>query len=229
MILSCEKISKKYGKKTVVDQLTFQVEPGEVFALLGANGAGKTTTIKMVLGLTEATEGHAYLAENVNAGYSPESPYFPSFLTGREVLEYYAGMMGIRKKDHKDIACRLLDDVGLENDRTKVKHYSKGMMQRLSLAQALIGNPNLLILDEPTSGLDALGRVEMLNLIGKLKNKGVAVVLNSHILTDIERVCSRGIILKKGRQVALWDHQTLAQDKTLEQYFLESIQEEERL
>ena len=229
MILSCEKISKKYGKKTVVDQLTFQVEPGEVFALLGVNGAGKTTTIKMVLGLTEATEGRAYLAENTKTGYSPESPYFPSFLTGREVLEYYANMMGMRKKDHKDIACRLLDDVGLENDRTKVKHYSKGMMQRLSLAQALIGNPNLLILDEPTSGLDALGRIEMIDLIGKFKNKGVAVVLNSHILTDIERVCSRGIILKKGRQVALWDQQTLAQDKTLEQYFLESIQEEEGL
>ena len=223
MIIRCVNLSKEYNKKIIVDKLNFEVEKGEIFALLGANGAGKTSTIKMLLGLTRPTSGEASIDSNIRVGFSPESPYFPPFLSGREVLEYYAGITGIQRSDRKKIILQLLEKVGLENDRLQTKKYSKGMLQRLSLAQALIGDPDLLILDEPTSGLDALGRVEMLNLIGDLRIKGITVLLNSHVLTDIERVCDRGIILKKGQLINSWEKDMSSPGETLEDFFIRSV------
>ena len=227
MIIQCNNLTKNYDNNTVVNNLSFEVKRGEVFALLGANGAGKTTTIKMILGLTSPTDGICTLVENLRIGYSPESPYFPPFLSGRDVLEYYGKITRIPKKELNELIPKLLGEVGLEDNKVKVKNYSKGMMQRLSLAQSLLDKPELLILDEPTSGLDALGRIEMMNIINKLKKQGVTIILNSHILEDIERVCDRGIIMKKGKLVRSWKKGSTDTEKSLEEYFVESLQMEE--
>lgn len=221
-MVECTNLTKCYKKKRVVDNLSFKVNKFEIFAFLGTNGAGKTTTIKMLLGLVGIDDGEVKLDENICIGYSPETPYFPPFLTGYEVLEYYAGIQKIAKVERKTEIPKLLETVRLENDKTMVKNYSKGMLQRLALAQALLGNPDLLILDEPTAGLDALGRLEMLQLIEKLKNSGKTIIINSHILNDIERICDRGIIIKKGVQMGVWnksDNNT----QTLEEIFLDLV------
>ncbi len=203
-MLACNHLQKLYHKKYVVNDLGFSVNTGEVFALLGSNGAGKTTTIKMILGLVPKDGGTVETDRRVRIGYSPETPYFHPFLTGHEVLEFYGGLQGISKKELKQEIPGLLHRAGLAENGTKVKHYSKGMLQRLALAQALLGNPELLILDEPTAGLDALGRLEMMHTIEELKQEGKTIVINSHILNDIERVCDRGIIMKSGRLVRQW-------------------------
>ncbi len=221
-MLECTNLMKSYKKKCVVNNLSFSVEKGEVFAFLGSNGAGKTTTIKMILGLVGIDSGQVKIAEGVRIGYSPETPYFPPFLTGYEVLAYYASIQRLPKPERRTEIPKLLDMVGLEDSRTRVKNYSKGMLQRLALAQALLGNPDLLILDEPTAGLDALGRVEMMQLIGRLKDGGRTILINSHILNDIERICDRGIIIKKGVQMGTWNK---ADDnpQSLEEIFIELV------
>lgn len=221
-MLTCNQLVKTYQRKNVVNALSFHVNKGEVFALLGSNGAGKTTTIKMILGLVKKDAGTVEGIQSMQVGYSPETPYFPPFLTGKEVLMYYAKIQKMKKSECAKIVEELLERVGLEDDKKKIKHYSKGMLQRLALAQALIGDHKLLILDEPTAGLDSLGRLEMLNLIKKLQEEGKTIVLNSHILNDIEKVCNRGIIMKKGSVVREWSQQQ-EQGKTLEEVFLEAV------
>ncbi len=221
-MLECTNLTKSYKKKCVVNDLSFRVEKGEIFAFLGSNGAGKTTTIKMILGLVDMDSGRVEIEEGIQIGYSPETPYFPPFLTGCEVLDYYAGIQKIPRQERREEITKLLETVGLENSKTKVKNYSKGMLQRLALAQALLGKPDLLILDEPTAGLDAMGRLEMLLLIGKLKNAGRTILINSHILSDIERICDRGIIMNKGVRMGTWnkaDNNPLS----LEELFLELV------
>ena len=221
-MLECINLTKSYKKKCVVNSLSFRVEKGEIFAFLGSNGAGKTTTIKMILGLVDMDSGRVEIEEGIRIGYSPETPYFPPFLTGCEVLDYYAGIQKIPRQERREEITKLLETVGLENSKTKVKNYSKGMLQRLALAQALLGNPDLLILDEPTAGLDAMGRLEMLLLIGKLKNAGRTILINSHILSDIERICDRGIIMDKGVRMGTWnkaDNSPLS----LEELFIELV------
>lgn len=220
-MLTCSHLQKIYHKKKVVDDLGFSVENGEVFALLGSNGAGKTTTIKMILGLIPKDGGMVEKKDGVRIGYSPETPYFHPFLTGREVLEFYGGLQGISKKELKEEIPRLLSRAGLEETDTKVRHYSKGMLQRLALAQALLGDPEFLILDEPTAGLDAMGRLEMMHTIEALKKEGKTIVINSHILNDIERVCDRGIILKSGKLVYQWKNGE--RKESLEEIFVEQI------
>lgn len=222
-MLKCNCITKKYKDVTVVDNLSFQVQEGEVFALLGSNGAGKTTTIKMILGLIQKNGGEIEKQPDLTIGYSPETPFFPPYLTGREVLTYYAKIQKIAKDTINAQVSELLEMVGLEDSKTKIKVYSKGMLQRLALAQALLGNPKLLILDEPTAGLDALGRVEMMQLIGDLKKQGKTIIINSHILNDIERVCDRGIIMKKGKILGTWERNADHQGKSLEEIFVETV------
>lgn len=219
-MLKCNHLRKIYRKKCVVDDLSFSVKKGETFALLGSNGAGKTTTIKMILGLIPK-DGGTVKREEVRVGYSPETPYFHPFLTGREVLEFYGGLQGIPREELRQEIPGLLQRAGLEESKTKVKHYSKGMLQRLALAQALLGNPGLLILDEPTAGLDAMGRLEMMNTIQALKKEGKTILINSHILNDIERVCDRGIIMKKGCLIYEWENGE--SEKSLEEIFVEQI------
>ena len=220
-MLKCEHLKKRYRKKSVVDNLSFSVKQGEVFALLGSNGAGKTTTIKMLLNLIPKDGGSISRKEGVHVGYSPETPYFHPFLTGREVLDFYGGLQGIGKEELKRQIPELLQRAGLEDSGTKVKHYSKGMLQRLALAQALLGDPELLILDEPTAGLDAMGRLEMMHTIQGLKKEGKTILINSHILNDIERVCDRGIIMKNGHLIYEWEKGE--SKKSLEESFVEKI------
>lgn len=221
-MLECTALTKTYNDKFVVNSLSFRVNKGEIFALLGSNGAGKTTTIKMLLGLVRADSGSINIDSGVRIGYSPETPYFPPFLTGYEVLDYYAGIQKISKTRRKAEIIRLLEMTGLENDKTRVRNYSKGMLQRLALAQALLDDPELLILDEPTAGLDALGRHEIMQLITKLKAEGKTIIINSHILNDIERICDRGIIIKKGVQMGVWNKSD-NNVKSLEEIFIELV------
>lgn len=221
-MLECIGLKKTYNEKYVVNDLSFNVNKGEVFAFLGNNGAGKTTTIKMILGLVKKDSGEIMHDDNILIGYSPETPYFPPFLTGYEVLDYYAKIQKIPHSIRRTEIMKLLDSVGLENNKTRVRNYSKGMLQRLALAQSLLGDPELLILDEPTAGLDALGRLEIIQLIGKLKNAGKTIIINSHILNDIERVCDRGIIIRNGVKLGEWNKSD-NNEKSLEEIFIELV------
>lgn len=223
-MLRLENVTKKYKNKTVVDNLSLSIEGGEVFALLGANGAGKTTTIKMILGLAKVSEGNITIEEGKKIGYSPETPYFPPYLTAMEVMKYYAGIEGDKTKKDKEYLKSLLDITGLEDTKTKVKDYSKGMIQRLALAQALISDPDILILDEPTAGLDALGRKHNLELLKNLKEQGKTIIINSHILHDIEAICDRGVIMKKGKVIDTWTNGV--SHESLEDKFIRLVGEE---
>ena len=223
-LLKLENVTKKYKDKTVVDNLSLNIKKGEVFALLGANGAGKTTTIKMILGLAKVSSGNIEIEDGAKIGYSPETPYFPPYLTAMEVMSYYAGIEGDKTKKDKNYLRSLLDITGLEDTKVKVKNYSKGMIQRLALAQALISDPDILILDEPTAGLDALGRKHNLELLQKFKEKGKTIIINSHILHDIEAICDRGVIMKKGNVIDTWTNGVSSE--SLEEKFIRLVGEE---
>lgn len=218
-------LSKTYKGRKVVDNLSFSMKEGQLFALLGSNGAGKSTTIKMILNLVKSDSGVIRVPDGAEIGYSPETPYFPPFLTGLEVLVYYAALQKVPRKEQKEDGERLLALVGLENDKTKIRYYSKGMLQRLALAQALIGNPSVLILDEPCAGLDAMGRMEMLELIGNLKREGKTILMNSHILNDMEKVCDEGIILQKGKVVRRFRRADFEDGGSLEEIFVKAVGE----
>lgn len=218
-MIQVNKLHKTYHNKKVVNNLSFHIKEGEAFALLGSNGAGKSTTIKTILGLVKADTGDIKIAEGKRLGYSPETPSFPPFMTGSEVLNYYAKL----QKENTESVSTLLETVGLEPDRIRVKNYSKGMLQRLALAQALLGNPEILLLDEPCAGLDALGRFEMLGLLKKLKTTGKTILINSHILSDIETVCDRGIIMNKGALIKEWSKEDIGENQTLETIFIETL------
>lgn len=222
-MIKVENLEKSYKGKKVVDKVSFFIDEGEVFALLGSNGAGKSTTIKMMLQLVKADGGSIKIQENEQVGYSPETPYFPPYLTGREVLSYYGALQKIPKAKLCEEIGELLEMVGLEDDKTRVRYYSKGMLQRLALAQALLGNPKILILDEPCAGLDALGRIEMLELILSLKKQGKTILMNSHILSDMEKVCDKGLIMKKGKMMREFSREEFTEENTLENMFVAAV------
>jgi ABC-2 type transport system ATP-binding protein len=222
-ILECHELVKIYDGIKVVDRLSFDVERGEVLGLLGPNGAGKTTTIKMILGLTKLSGGKVLIDSKTKIGYSPETPFFHPFLTGYEVMRFYSKLQKLDRQSSDQQIRRLLDLVGLSDAiGKKVKYYSKGMLQRLAFAQALLGEPELLILDEPTSGLDAFGRIEMLRLIGLLKREGKTIVINSHILSDIEKVADRTIFIANGRLAGMADREDLT-GISLEELFIKAV------
>ncbi|WDV44599.1 ABC transporter ATP-binding protein [Clostridiaceae bacterium M8S5] len=223
-MLKCEGLTKKYNKNIVVNNLSFHVREKEVFALLGSNGAGKTTTIKMILGLVKPTAGRIYRDEGVSIAYSPETPYFHGFLSAVEVMDFFSKLQRIPKRSKNNQIEIILKQVGLwDNREKKVRNYSKGMLQRLAIAQSLLGNPDILLLDEPSAGLDAVGRVHILNLIKELKEKGKTIILNSHILGDVQRVADRGIIIDKGKIMKEWTADELQDHTSLENIFLDII------
>lgn len=222
-MITISNLSKSYKGKKVVDDLSFTMKEGQLFALLGSNGAGKSTTIKMILDLVKKDSGKITIPQNTTIGYSPETPYFPPFLTGMEVLSYYGALQNIPKKDRSETGKVLLALVGLENDGTKIRFYSKGMLQRLALAQALLGDPDALILDEPCAGLDAMGRIEMLELIGKLKKTGKTILMNSHILNDMEKVCDEGLIMQKGKVLHRFKKEDFENGTGLEEIFVKTV------
>jgi len=197
--------------RRALDALTFDVQPGEIFGLLGPNGAGKTTTLKLLLQLLFPTSGRAELlgrpAGDVDArrrlGYLPEQPYFYDYLTAEELLEYFGRLFGLEPAARRRRAAALLDDVGIGAERRlPLRKFSKGMLQRVGLAQAMLNEPELLMLDEPMSGLDPIGRRDVRNLIARLHAEGRTILFSSHILSDAETLCSRIAILAHGRLAA---------------------------
>jgi ABC-2 type transport system ATP-binding protein len=193
-----------------LDHLTLSVEPGEVFGFLGPNGAGKTTTLKLLLQLVFPTSGRAELlgrpAGDLSArrriGYLPENPFFYDHLTAEELLTYFAALFGMGAAERRRRVAGMLDEVGIGAERRlQLRKFSKGMLQRVGIAQALINEPELVILDEPMSGLDPLGRRDVRSLILRLRDKGCTVFFSSHVLSDAETLCSRVAILAGGRLV----------------------------
>lgn len=195
------------GSVNVVDNLNLEVEEGEIFGFLGPNGAGKTTTIKMLLGIIYPTSGEGYvLGKEIGdieihktLSYLPERPYYYEHMTGLELLKFYASLFGI-----KDIEkCKaLLEKVNLHRDMTKpISKYSKGMQQRVGLAQSLLNDPKLLFLDEPTGGLDPIAHTEIRDLILSFRDEGRTVFISSHELSEVERICDRVAIIHYGKIV----------------------------
>jgi len=191
-----------------VDNLSFRVEAGEVYGLIGPNGSGKSTTMKVVLGLMAASKGEAKVfgldSGDIRArneiGFLPENPYFYKHLTGAETLKFYGKLCGIRGKKLKARVEELLEIVGLEDAaKRRLGGYSKGMLQRIGLAQSLVQNPRLVILDEPTAGVDPVGSREIRDLILRLKEEGYTVFLCSHLLEQVQEVCDRIGIIFEGR------------------------------
>ena len=194
-----------------LDGLTFDIPSGGVFGLLGPNGAGKSTTLKLLMNLLRPTSGRAEVfglpPGDVRAhgrlGFLPENPTFYDHLTAQELVAYFAGLFGYPAAECRTRAAKVLDRVGLGADRNRpLRQYSKGMVQRVGIAQALVNDPELVIFDEPMSGLDPVGRREVRELILQLRDEGRTVLFSSHILSDAELLCSRVGILAKGRLVA---------------------------
>jgi ABC-2 type transport system ATP-binding protein len=194
-------------EKTALRPLSLMVEDGEVFGYLGPNGAGKTTTLKLLMSLVFPTSGSARIlnldytdpAVKARVGYLPEQPYFYDQLTAPELLEYYAQLSGVAARDRKRRVHQMLERVGLPDvGRMQLRKFSKGMLQRVGIAQAILHDPAVVFLDEPMSGLDPIGRREVRDLISELKDEGKTVFFSTHILSDAEALCDRVAILHKG-------------------------------
>lgn len=208
-------------KKTALNALDLKIHKGEIFGLLGPNGSGKTTTIKLLLGLLFPTSGDAFVfnepaakvEKNERIGYLPEESYLYRFLNAEETLDFYGRLFNIDPDVRRQRAAELIEMVGLVADKKRIlKEYSKGMRQRIGLAQALINDPELVILDEPTSGLDPLGTRWMKDLILDLRKKGKTVLMCSHRLDDVQDVCDRIAILYNGDLQTLGKVSTLLED-----------------
>lgn len=198
-----------FGRKKVLalNKLNIEVKVGEIFGLLGPNGSGKTTTMKLLLGLIFPTQGNAFLLGNPTndiktksrIGFLPEESCFYRFLNADETLDFYGQLFNIPKRERKLRTNRLIELVGLEFARKRpLRQYSKGMLRRIGIAQALINDPDLIIFDEPTSGLDPIGTKETKDIVSELKKQGKTVLLCSHLLSDVQDICDRIAILEKG-------------------------------
>ena len=196
-------------KVRALDDLSLTIDEHQIFGFLGANGAGKTTTLKLLMRLIFPTSGSArILGHDIQdvrmhrrIGYLPENPYFYDYLTARELIEYCAELFGLQAAERRKRAADLLARVNLDEKRwdTQLRKFSKGMLQRVGLAQSLVNDPEIVFLDEPMSGLDPVGRREVRDLIASLRDEGKTVFMCSHILSDIEVLCDRVAILKRGR------------------------------
>lgn len=209
-MIELKNVTKKYGKFTAIDNMSFKIEKGEIVGFLGQNGAGKTTTMKLITGLIDPTEGNIYINnEKISSkskkmiGYMPENTPLYQELTVREFIDYIAELKCLKKEERKKEVEKLIKDLGLESVENKlIKNISRGYKQRVSLAGALVGNPEILILDEPTVGLDPKQVVEIRNLIKSLR-KSHTVLLSSHILSEVTQMCQKVIIIDKGKIVAI--------------------------
>jgi len=229
LAIDLRRVSKMYkGKVHALRGIDMVVGRGEIFGLLGPNGAGKSTLVKILMTVIRATscEGHMLGAPVGDkgtlgrVGYLPEHHRFPDYLTGGQVLDFFGAMAGVSREERKKRAPALLDLVGMgEWAKMKVKGYSKGMRQRIGIAQALMNNPDLVVLDEPTDGVDPVGRREIRNVLLELKQRGTTVFLNSHLLSELEMVCDRVAILVQGTVASQGTIKELTKDQ--ERYEIE--------
>ena len=214
----------------VIKDISFDVNPNEIFAFVGPNGAGKTTTLKMITGLITPDSGSITIdgidskdiKSRRNLGYLPEISYYYNNLTGAEILDFYASLYGLTGKNKHDKVKLWLEKVGLKDAANKTaSKFSKGMLQRLGLAQALIADPQIVILDEPQSGLDPIGRRDVMNIIRDAKNNGQTILFSSHILHDVEKISDRIAIIKNGKIAALGTIEEIMKSTgDLEQFFV---------
>jgi ABC-2 type transport system ATP-binding protein len=218
-----ENLRKRYGRKVAVEGLTLTVGQGEVFGFLGPNGAGKTTAVKMMLGLTRPTAGETQLLGapqgdwrvRRKVGFLPEHFRFHEWLRADEFLDVHSQLYGMSKAERRTRVPELLNLVALERDaERKLGQFSKGMLQRIGLAQALLNQPKLLFLDEPTSGLDPLGRRLVRDIIRRQRDQGTTVFLNSHLLSEVEVTCDRVAFIDQGTVIRVADLHTMVEGET---------------
>ncbi len=224
-------------KLRAVDGLNLEIGDNEIFGLLGPNGSGKSTTIKIILGLLEASAGQCEIygkpshtvAARRSVGFLPEAPYFYRYLSGRELVRFYARVCGVPRAHIKDQVDSVIELVGMtEAAHRRVGTYSKGMLQRIGLAQALVHDPQLVILDEPTAGVDPLGSAAIAEIIRELKRRGKTILLSSHLLAQIEGLCDRVAILHRGKLVRQGRVDDLVQDQNTESLVVEGLSPEAR-
>src|SRR6266849_8501414 len=227
-------LHKRYRARDpwAVQGVTFALEPGRAFGLLGPNGAGKSTVVKAIVGLTRPDSGTVALfglspskyAARAQVGFAPEEPDFPKYLRADEVLDYFGRLLGLSASKRRRRVVEALEWSSLAGERRQVRHFSQGMKQGLGLAQAILGRPKLLILDEPTADLDPIGRRDVRELIAGLKAQGTTVLLNSHLLSEVERVCDRVAIMARGRILEEGPMQELVPEgRTLEEVFVDLV------
>ncbi len=225
--------TKQYGSLTAVDNVSFNVQKGEYFALLGPNGAGKTTIVKMLLDFTKPTSGSLSVnglsstqsASRTAIGYLAENCRIPPYLSGWQYLLRSSELLDMSRSAALDQCRRIVELIGMQGrEFAKVGTYSKGMIQRFGLGAALIGNPKLLILDEPTAGLDPIGIREIRQLLESLKDQDMTIFLNSHLLSEVEKICDNAAIINNGRLLVKDAISTLVKDNdTLENVFVRLV------
>lgn len=235
-ILTISNLKKRFGDKEVLKGVSLSVPEKSVFGFIGKNGAGKTTTMKTVLGLLEADEGEIYVAgekvtygqtgTNSYIGYLPDVPEFYDFMTAYEYLSFCGEMAGMRKEEIKLRCEEMLKLVGLSGEKHRIKGFSRGMKQRLGIAQALLGKPKLLICDEPTSALDPVGRKEILDILMAVKEE-TTVIFSTHILSDVERICTDVAFLNDGKIIMQGKMDEIKEKNKSEDMILEFEKEEE--
>jgi ABC-2 type transport system ATP-binding protein len=223
-VIATDHLVKRYGKVTALNGVSLEVERGEIFGLLGQNGAGKTTLVKILLGITKRSAGEASLlnepagkvAVRRRIGYLPEDHRFPDYHTGASLLHFYGMLLGLPRRERVRRIPEVLSLVGLKGRmHYKIRTYSKGMKQRLGIAQALFHNPEVIFLDEPTDGVDPVGRREIRLLLQQLKTDGRTIFLNSHLLGEVELLCDRVAILQTGEKIREGDVATLTRQQGL--------------
>jgi ABC-2 type transport system ATP-binding protein len=215
-------LAKNYGRIEALKGLDLTVERGQIFGLLGQNGAGKTTLIKILLGITHATSGSAELLDQPagtagvrkRVGYLPEDHHFPDYHTGASLLDFYGTLLEVPANERRKRIPPVLEQVGLKGRmHSKIRTYSKGMKQRLGIAQALMHDPEVIFLDEPTDGVDPLGRREIRDLLQALRSAGKTIFINSHLLGEVELICDRIAILQTGELIRQGDIASLTRQK----------------
>ena len=232
-MIELHEVTKRYGSLTAVDRISFSVAKGEYFSLLGPNGAGKTTIVKMLLDFTRPTSGTLSVngisskdpACRTAVGYLAENPRIPPNLTGWQYLHRCAELLGMRRSEATEQSGKIVEMIGMKGrEHTKASTYSRGMIQRFGLGAALTGNPKLLILDEPTSGLDPIGIREIRQLLESLKHQGMTILLNSHLLSEVEKICDTAAIINSGKLLLKDSISSIIKDgETLEDVFVRLV------
>ena len=221
-VIETHDLRKHYREVKALKGVSLRVEKGEVYGLLGQNGAGKSTLVKILLGIVKLTDGEAKVFDEPSGnvpirrriGYLPEDHRFPEYHTGYSLLDFYGGLYGMSRSERQKRIPEMLEVVGIKGRmNSKIRTYSKGMKQRLGIAQAMFHNPELIILDEPTDGVDPIGRREIRDLMKQLKSEGKTIFLNSHLLGEVELICDRVAILQRGEMIREGDIATLTKLK----------------